>query len=373
MISSLYIDEAVKRHPTVGRVQAFLPGVPISFVPDAAKVHEALNAKKDPIAAGKRVLFLTRNRGAFLKKCPGTKSYICCGYQILHIGTYCTMDCAYCVLQTYFHPPVLQYFVNQENLFAELDDVARSNSPPFHRIGTGEFTDSLIWEPWTQLSRTLVPYFAQQDRIVLELKTKSTAIENLKDLKHNKKTIVAWSLNPPAMIRSEERGTASVRTRLRAAARCEAWGYPLAFHFDPLILYEGWEKDYRKLVKELFSSVSPQSIVWISLGSFRFMPSLKSIIQKRFQKSRIVYDEFVLGLDGKMRYFKPLRIEIYRKMAVWIRQLAPDVMLYFCMEDEEVWEKALGFVPKDCGGISRMLDESAARHCEVVIGSYRSA
>ena len=368
MISRLYIHEAVVDHPVVGTVRKTLPAVPVSVVPDAAKVHEALAAKQDPIAAGKRVLFLTRNKGSFLKKCPGTKSYICCGYQILHIGTYCTMDCAYCILQSYFHPPVLQYFVNQERLFEELDVLVRSEKPPFHRIGTGEFTDSLIWEPWTELSRSLVPYFAQQDRVILELKTKTTAVENLSGLEHNKKTIMAWSLNTPAVIRSEERGTAGIRARLRAAAQCEVWGYPLAFHFDPLILYEGWEKDYKRLVRELFTSVSAQNIVWISLGSFRFMPSLKPVIQKRFQKSKIIYGEFIQGLDGKMRYFKPLRIELYRKIIGWIKELAPDVMLYFCMEDEDVWERALGFVPEDRGGLSKMLDESAARHCGVVIG-----
>lgn len=277
------------------------------------------------------------------------------------------MDCAYCILQTYFHPPVLQYFVNQEELFGELNQVFQSKRPPFHRIGTGEFTDSMIWEPWTGLSRTLVAYFAQQDQVVLELKTKSSAVENLRGLKHNKKTIVAWSLNPPAMIRSEERGTASVRARLRAAAQCEAWGYPLAFHFDPLILYEDWEKDYKRLVRRLFSSVSARNVAWISLGSFRFMPSLKPIIQKRFKKSRIVYGEFISGLDGKMRYFKPLRIELYRSIVAWIRELAPDVTIYLCMEDHDAWEKALGFVPEDRGGLSRMLDESAARHCGVKI------
>jgi spore photoproduct lyase len=199
----------------------------------------------------------------------------------------------------------------------------------------------------------------------LELKTKTCAIENLKGLAHNKKTIMAWSLNPPAVVRTEERNTASVRARLRAAAQCEAWGYPLAFHFDPLILYEGWEKDYKRLVGDLFKTVSARNVVWISLGSFRFMPSLKPIIQKRFPRSKIVYGEFVPGLDGKMRYFKPLRIALYRKMVAWIKAVAPDVLIYFCMEDEEVWRSTLGFVPEACGGLPKMLDESAARHCGV--------
>jgi spore photoproduct lyase len=367
MFSRIFIEEAVRCHPIVRTVQKSLPGVPTAVVPDALKVHEVLSSARDPVGAGKRVLFLTRNRGSFLKKCPGTKSYICCGYQILHIGTYCTMDCAYCVLQTYFHPPVLQYFVNQERLYQELDEVIQSKRPLFHRVGTGEFTDSLIWEPWTRLSETLVPYFAWQDKVVLELKTKSTAIENLRNLRHNKKTIVAWSLNTPSVIRAEERGTASAEARLKAAVQCEAWGYPLAFHFDPLILYEGCEEDYRRLVRRLFSSISPGSITWISLGSFRYMPSLKPIIQQRFRKSKIVYGEFIPGLDGKMRYFRPLRIELYRKMAAWIRELAPEVTIYFCMEDEDVWKQALGFVPAGRGGVGKMLDKSAARHCGLMI------
>jgi len=68
-------------------------------------------------------------------------------------------------------------------------------------------------------------------------------------------------------------------------------------------------------------------------------------------------------LDGKMRYFKPLRIKLYSKMLRWIREYSQDVMVYFCMEDEEVWKKSFGFIPSDRGGLTRMLDESAALHC----------
>ena len=363
MISRLYIHETVNDYPLVHSIQERLGIDRATVLSDRSKLHKILADKPDPVAYGKRVLFLTENRGPFLRKCPGTKSYICCGYHILHIGTYCTMDCAYCILQAYFGPPVLQYFVNQDALFTELDTLFDSKTPAFCRIGTGEFTDSLIWEPWTGLSEVLVSRFARQDRTVLELKTKTCAIESLKGLNHNRKTILAWSVNPPSVIRSEERGTASMTARLRAATQCEAWGYPLAFHFDPLVLYDGWEGDYKRLLKQLFKAISAKHVVWISLGSFRFMPALKPIIQKRFPKSKIVYGEFIPGLDGKMRYFKPLRIELYKKMVGWIKELAPDVLIYFCMEDEEVWRRSLGFVPEEQGGLSRMLDESATRHC----------
>ena len=134
-------------------------------------------------------------------------------------------------------------------------------------------------------------------------------------------------MNTEKVIGREERRTSSLSDRLNAAARCEAWGYPLAFHFDPMIIYDGCEKDYREVVQKLFASVSPENVVWISIGTFRFIPPLKSIIQDRFRHSRIVYGEFISGLDGKMRYFKPLRIKLYKMMAAVIKETAPDVLV----------------------------------------------
>ena len=256
---------------------------------------------------------------------------------------------------------MLQYFVNQDDLLLELDRLFLDKK--ITRIGTGEYTDSMIWEIWTDLSNLLVPKFSMQSRAVLELKTKTTAVDKLKKLRHNRKTIVSWSLNTQRVIGNEENQTASLSARLRAAASCESLGYPLGFHFDPLVIYDGCQEEYMGVVEELFASVSPKNIVWISLGTFRFMPSLKSIIEKRFPDSRIIYGEFISGLDGKMRYFKPLRIDLYRKMAACIREYAPDVMIYLCMEDEEVWQKSLGLIPSDRGGLPRMLDESAALKC----------
>ena len=362
-IRKLYIDVDVADFPEVRSILNRL-NLPAKIVKNAEEVYHRISLATDPVKKGKEILFLTRNRGAFVKKCPGTRSYTCCGYEILHIGTFCHMDCTYCILQSYFHPPMLQYFVNHENLFEELERVFTGDS--IHRIGTGEFTDSLIWELWTDFSNRLVPAFAAQRRAILELKTKTTSVERLEQLAHNRKVITAWSVNTPRIIATEEHRTASLSARLRSAAKCESWGYPLAFHFDPILIYDGCETDYEQTVKEIFSYASADNIVWISLGTFRFMPSLKPLIQKRFPSSKIIYGEFITGLDGKMRYFKPLRIEIYRKIIASIRKFAPQVLIYLCMEDDEVWQKSLGFTPGERGGLARMLDEQAIKQCDLV-------
>ena len=110
-ILKLYIDKEIADFPQVISIQSNL-NVPFHIISDTSQVYKSLSLSDDPIQKGKQTLFLTKNKGAFIKKCPGTRHYTCCGYKILHIGTFCTMDCSYCILQAYFHPPMLQYFIN---------------------------------------------------------------------------------------------------------------------------------------------------------------------------------------------------------------------------------------------------------------------
>jgi spore photoproduct lyase len=360
-VTRLFIEEAIADSPLSHDIRARLGKARVRVVPDARPVYDAVLKAPDPIARGKEILFLTRNRGPFVRDCPGTRQYTCCGYRILHVGTYCVMDCAYCILQSYFHPPVLQFFVNHDDMHREL--AALFSEERISRIGTGEFTDSLIWERWTPLGETLVSAFSAQRRAVLELKTKTAAVDRLLGLQHRRKTIPAWSLNTERVVRQEERKTASVAQRLAAASRCVEAGYPVAFHFDPMMIYDGCQAEYRRVVDTLFEHIAPADIVWISLGTFRFMPSLKPILERRFPASKLAYGEFVSGLDGKMRYFNPLRIGLYRAVADAIRNHAPELTLYLCMEDEKTWTRSLGFFPGKEENLAAMLDRAAVKHC----------
>ncbi len=361
-INSLFMDSDI---PLDDEVQYLISRVGLTpeIVTDSRQVYNLINSAKDPISKAKSILYITRNKGAVIKKCPGTSHYTCCDYTILHTGTFCTMDCSYCILQAYFHPPVLQYFAGFETLAKELDHTFFQNQ--IFRIGTGEYTDSLIWEKISLGPRFLIEKFAGQNNSLLELKTKTINVDSLLDLDHNGKTVMAWSVNTPQIIQSEERGTASLISRLETARQCEAKGYQLAFHFDPMVIYEGCEADYKKVVQLIFSHVRPENIVWISIGSFRFMPQLKSVIEQRFSSSTIPYGEFILGLDNKMRYFKPLRIHLYKTLIDTVREYAPSVLMYFCMEDEEVWGKTLGFFPEKDGELGHLLDKSAVTHCRL--------
>jgi spore photoproduct lyase len=329
---------------------------------DAPLVGEP--AYKGPRDAG-RVLEVVDFKGNFIKQCPGTRHYLCCGYQILHFGTQCSLGCTYCILQAYLQQPHLRLFGNLDALFRSLKGHLAHHPDTLHRIGTGEFTDSLLLDPWTGLSRRFVRFFARQPNAVLELKTKTPFVDHLAGLNHGGHTIVAWSLNAAPVRRREEAYTATLRERFAAAARCARWGYRLAFHFDPMFDFPGWERQYAAVLERLFDAVDPGHIVWISLGAFRFMPELKNILRRDHPASRIAYGEFIPGLDGKMRYFRDIRVDLYRAMVDKIRSVDPRLCVYLCMEGEDIWRAALGFSPAERGGLPALLDRAVAERMGV--------
>jgi len=333
-------------------------GLPHEVVPEKSEPFQS-GCGPETFTEGKRHLYLCSNRGRFFKSCPGTGEYRCCGYNILNIGMNCPMDCVYCILQAYLNKPWLSHFVNIDDLFLELDRLFHANPEMLYRIGTGEFTDSLALDNLTGMSKKLVEYFSQKKQAVLELKTKSACVDNLKGLVHGGRTIVAWSLNAPIIIKKEEIRSANLSQRLEAAKKCAEWGYRLAFHFDPIIEHPGWREGYAETIVQLFSKIPRDAIVWISLGALRYLPHLKTIGTRRFPASRIFYQEFIEGLDGKSRYFRPHRTELYKHIYDLLQQyVSPNTCIYFCMESDEIWRDVTGFTPSERGGVAQMLDSA---------------
>ncbi|MBW1689725.1 MAG: DNA photolyase [Deltaproteobacteria bacterium] len=335
------------------RIRTRLPDVPITPV-----APDDLALDRDIEELDKQSLRMVHFSGEFLKPCPGTPRYICCGYQILHVGINCPMDCSYCFLQSYLNQPSLRIFSNLANKLDAIGAIIDSHPGRIFRIGTGEFTDSLALDYLIGWTDTLLPFFSSKRNCILELKTKTTCIENLlKKRDVGQRIIVAWSLNTPRIIAHEERNTASLESRILAARSCQKAGYVVAFHFDPLIHYPGWREEYEEVVQLMERHLDPETIIWISMGSFRYMPDLKWVIKRRFPKTQIFDGEFIKGLDGKLRYFKPIRVEMYANLFEKLKKWYDDLGVYLCMESDDVWSQSLGWSPEKTGCLSEYLDE----------------
>jgi spore photoproduct lyase len=358
-IRRILIEKDARDYDMTRRILARLPGVPVEEIQDRSVLQPRGSNPADWLSESKAALLLAVQKGPFWRPCPGTKDYICCGYQILQVTLNCPFDCTYCILQGYVNLPAITVFVNEADLLGELETKWAENPRKIWRLGTGEFGDSLALDDLMGLNERLIPWFARHPGAVLEIKTKWHRLEPLLPLGPTRQVIFAWSLNPPEIVQNAERGAASLPARLKAARQAEAAGFRLAFHFDPLIFFPGWEAAYRETVAQLAEAVAPVNVAWISLGGLRFLPPLRRIIMKRFPASRIAAEEMVLAPDGKLRYFKTLRVDLYARLREWLHQALPGVELYLCMESPRIWREVFGASPTEAE-LGRRLDERAA-------------
>lgn len=350
----IYVDKNSLGYPLTEKILMNAPQITHEVVDDIQEVLDSAQFKKDPVSFGKSTMLLTSQKGDYIKSCPCTPGYIGCNYFIINLDLNCPMDCSYCILQLYLSNPFITVHVNRQDLWTQLDGFLARQKNRALRIGTGELGDSLALDHLTESSKDLILYFCHKTHILFELKTKSVNIKNLLDIEPAENIVISWSLNSEKMALAEEKGAPQVHRRIEAAQQIVKKGYRVGFHFDPVLLYPGWDEGYSAIIELLFSSVEASRIAWISLGSLRFSPPLKPIIQKRFPESRIIYEEMIRGKDGKYRYFKPLRVELYKRIISLIRKNGGGkVPLYFCMESREIWEKGLKKKPRGKEDVER--------------------
>ena len=286
---------------------------------------------------GKNELFLVEENFDIFKPCPCTKNVVSCGYYILNIGFGCVYDCTYCYLQHYTNFPGIILPVNIEDMLDKLKGILKKHKKIL-RIGTGEFTDSLILDDIIPYTRYLISFFKKQNHI-FELKTKSININNILEIKSSPNIIISWSLNTPSRIKKEEYYAPGLKGRLESAKKVIEKGYKVGFHFDPIIYYDNWEEEYKETVEMMFE-YSKNSIEWISLGALRFNRTLKPIIEQRFPMQEILNGELLIDpADKKMRYPEKIRIDMFKKMVRWIHRLDKDVIIYLCMEPKHIWQE----------------------------------
>ncbi len=349
--NAVFVERGLENSRIVSNVRTYYPNAPVHVF------EPPLLLQSQDFAAAKRELVIQRHRGSFLHHCPaGTPGLVCCNYLVVHLGANCPFDCSYCFLQEYLaSSPGLRLFANVEDALSEIDTILRRHPQRRFRIGTGELIDSLALDHLTEHTRLLVPFFASRANAVLELKTKSVAIDGLLAQPASDHVVPAWSINAASVIEQEEPGTATLTERIWAAQRLQRAGYRVAFHFDPLVAVEAWERAYRDVIDALSAAIDPQRVAWISLGHLRLSLGLKRVMRERGRGERLLAAELVPNSDGKERVWRGLRLRMYRTMLQWLESWDAKIPRYICMEPAGVWERTFGEVPSDQEVAARLM------------------
>lgn len=296
---------------------------------------------------GKAKIQYIPKKGDVMDTCATiSNKYVCCNVQVIKTVSNCPFDCSYCFLQDYLNDGNTKVIQDIDAIMANVHEKVDREPNRLFRIGTWELGDSLALEVQTGQAAALIERFRDIPNALLELKTKSDVVAPILTLDHGQKTVVSWSLNTHAVVNAEEHKTARLADRLAAMKAVYDAGYLVGVHIDPMILHDNWEIEYTDLVDQLFAHIQPDRLAWLSIGSLRFKPEMKKKMESNFPGSSLTAAEMVLGDDGKLRYPKPIRNQMYAHiLADLYRYLKPETLIYFCMERWDMWQRFFGEGP----------------------------
>ncbi len=279
-------------------------------------------------------------KGSLVRNCPGTKNHVCCGYRTIDLIEGCVLSCSYCILKYYINFDRIKIHDDVPYIVSQLDESIERENNHILRFGTGELSDSLALDRKYRLNKPLIEYFGHKKKALLELKSKWASIDHIAS--HlNLYTIISFSVAPQRSIDREEKRTSPLWRRLRTARKAQDLGCFIALHCDPIIIYDGFEKDYAYLIEDIGRILDPKKIIWISLGLLRFPSKLLDHFIREERKN-LLYGEFIRGEDGKYRYIKRERIKIYGMLYRMLKGIDDSLFVYLCMERPDVWEGVTG-------------------------------
>jgi len=280
----------------------------------------------------------TSNDDAIFGDCPvASPKTVCCNLRTIDATQNCAYGCSYCTIQT-FYGDTLRFDPDLEDKLAR---IALEPDRRYH-IGTGQSSDSLAWGNKYGILDKLCDFARARPNVVLELKTKSANVSYFMRHEIPGNVVCAWSLNTDTIVRNEEHLTAGIEERIAAARKVASRGIKVAFHFHPMIHYEGWRTDYAALAARLLDTFDPEEVLWVSFGSVTFIKPVIREIRRRGEPGRILQAELVPDPHGKLTYPDRVKIDMFRHMHAAFEPWRDSVYTYLCMERADIWDAVFG-------------------------------
>jgi len=324
--TQIFVEKNVADFPTTQKILEKFPTIRVEKVSD---IHP-LKSKEGT----KKLLLLARKKSDPLKEFQALSCSAHVNYYSLDLISNCHLECTYCILQSYLeNNPILTIYTNLEEILGKLSEDLKTK--PRSIVGTGRIADSLALESVTGYATALIRFFANQNSY-LELKTKADCVDTLLNIDHKGQTIISWSLAPDVIIQREEYKTADLEERLKAMKKVADAGYKIGLHMDPVIVHEGWQKNYRELVQKIFQDLSPESIFWASVGTLRFPNRQKRVMEKRFPKNQEIFEGLQSTHRRFLHYEDNLRSQIYEVLCGELEKFLPEKKIFTCMEESLV-------------------------------------
>jgi len=269
--------------------------------------------------------------------CPvASDKTVCCNLRTIDAVENCVFGCAYCTVQTFYGKDIVF-----DKDFAKKLETIPVERGRFYHFGTGQASDSLAFGNRNGVLDALCEFAADNPNVLLELKTKSDNVTYFIDHNIPRNVVCSWSLNTPVVIANEEHFTASLQGRLQAARRVADAGVGVAFHFHPMVYYDGWEADYAEVASMVLREFEPGEVLFVSFGSVTLIKPVLKKIRELGNPTKMTQIDFVADPHGKLTYPDTIKIEMFRALHRAFEPWHSKVFMYLCMERREIWEAVL--------------------------------
>lgn len=279
MIKILYIEKNLVNRSSTKKILKKFKECEIVI---CEKYTDVFNKKSQNFRIQKRKpsLILANKKGKLLNKIP--KNYSIGGnesYYFSHMLN-CIYDCKYCFLQGMFNSANFVLFTNFEDFKTKIKEIIDRKEKKKIHFFSGYDCDSLAMESLTGFANEFVDFFSKSKTGLLELRTKSTAINTFLSKEPNLNTVIAYSLSPDEIIKKYEDKTPSLKKRINAIKILQSYGWRIGLRFDPIIYIEEYKIIYESFFKEVFFNIDIETIHSATVGTFRMPNSFFKRIEK---------------------------------------------------------------------------------------------
>ncbi len=283
------------------------------------------------------------------------------GEYILSYATSCNLGCEYCYLNFVKTPSKPVLYENKDFLFKEIEEFIETQNEKYFYLNCGETADSLLTIEHTLLAEGIIDFLSTMageynKNVTIEIRTKTNNVEKMINVGNkNVKVVFATSLIPENIRKTVEPLVSCVDERIENLIKAIDKGMLLGLRFEPIIIRNLDNRNTEIVIKEMMSeyeelirktsdliSDNKDKIHTISLSLLRF--TKKQFKQLVDRKSNIVWPEMVLCPDGKYRYSRPIRIEIYKNLVELLKKYFGNSIvnkIYLAIEFDYIW-KACG-------------------------------
>lgn len=261
----------------------------------------------------KKTVYITVNGQKKLPPCSPSADFQ------FSITSSCPGLCEYCYLQTtQGEKPYIKIFININEILDVVQNYINERLPEITTFEVASISDPVSVEHLTGNLKKCIEYFSTLKNGRLRVATKYDNVESFLNIEHNGNTKFRFSINSKYVINNFEHNTSSFEERIEAAKKIGSAGYPMGFIVAPIMIYDGFEDEYRELFEMLGEKLHDyKNDISFELIQHRFTKTAKDLILQRFPETKINMEEekrlLKWGPYGKFKYVYPREKSTYLK------------------------------------------------------------